>query len=213
MPGTIYVSSGGAKAFAYIGVTYPAGSTLTCTNGSKTLTAKTTSGQWVFAIPEAGTWTVTATDGTNTKSETVEIASEGQSVSVVLSYKFVLFENGKFASGYAVSGGMSISGNYLWVGAVNGKTNWGYVSPAIDVTNYSTMRFIAKQHPIPNSGHRIGLGSSSGSWSEGYTAVIGNSIAQSDTQYSLDISALKGSLHFRMGMYSGNIYCSKVWFE
>ena len=63
----------GSKLFAAIGVTYPAGSTLTCTNGTKTLTAKNTSGQWVFAIPEAGTWTVTATQGPNTKSQSVSI--------------------------------------------------------------------------------------------------------------------------------------------
>lgn len=95
MKGAIMLSGGGSgKLFAAIGVTYPAGSTLTCTNGTKTLTAKTTSGQWVFAIPEAGTWTVTATDGTNTKSQSVEITAEGQSVSVTLSYALILYDNG-----------------------------------------------------------------------------------------------------------------------
>lgn len=94
MKGAIMLSGGGSKLFAAIGVTYPAGSTLTCTNGTKTLTAKTTSGQWVFAIPEAGTWTVTATQGTNTKSKSVSITSEGQFESVELSYALVLFDGG-----------------------------------------------------------------------------------------------------------------------
>ena len=85
--------TGGTEMFAAIGVTYPAGSTLTCTNGSKTLTAKNTSGQWVFAIPEAGTWTVTAMDGTNTKSQSVEINSEGQFENVELSYRTYLVKN------------------------------------------------------------------------------------------------------------------------
>ena len=91
----------GTKLFAAIGVTYPAGSTVTCTNGTKTLTAKNTSGQWVFAIPEIGTWTVTATDGTNTKSQSVSITSEGQFESVELRYALVIIENGTPVQGYA----------------------------------------------------------------------------------------------------------------
>lgn len=81
----IYVLSGGAKAFAVIGVTYPAGSTCTCTEGSKTLKLKDTSGQGFFLIPYAGTWTVTATDGTNTKSESITVA-EGENKIINLSY-------------------------------------------------------------------------------------------------------------------------------
>lgn len=91
MKGAIMLSGGGSgKLFAAIGVTYPAGSTLTCTNGTKTLKAKTTSGQWVFAIPEAGTWTVTATQGTNTKNQSVSITKEGQFESVELAYLEIL---------------------------------------------------------------------------------------------------------------------------
>lgn len=86
---------GGTKLFAAIGVSYPEGSTLTCTNGTKTLKAKTTTGQWVFAIPEAGTWTVTATDGTDTKSQSVSISTEGQFSSVELTYRYYLFKEGE----------------------------------------------------------------------------------------------------------------------
>lgn len=100
--------AGSGKLFAAIGVTYPAGSTVTCTNGTKTLTAKTTSGQWVFAIPEPKTlpetWTVTATDkadSTKTKSQSVSITKEGQFESVELSYALVIIENGTPVQGYA----------------------------------------------------------------------------------------------------------------
>ena len=91
----IYVLSGGTgKAFAVIGVTYPEGSTCTCTDGTKTLKLKDTSGQGIFLIPYAAMWTVTCTDGTNTNSESVEITAEGQSASVKLSYTLYLFKNG-----------------------------------------------------------------------------------------------------------------------
>ena len=85
---------GGTKLFAAIGVTYPEGSVLICSKGTKTLTAKTASGQWVFAIPEAGTWTVTATNGTNSKSQSVEISSEGQFEAVELKYATYIYEQG-----------------------------------------------------------------------------------------------------------------------
>lgn len=89
------VGGGGAgKLFAAIQVTYPEGSFCTCSDGVKTLTAKTTSGLWLFSIPYAGTWTVASTNGSETKSETVEIITEGQSVSVELSYTYWLYNKG-----------------------------------------------------------------------------------------------------------------------
>lgn len=98
---TILGVSGTASgdAYAVIAVTYPAGSVCTCTDGSKTLKLKDTSGQGFFLIPYAGTWTVTATDGTYTKSESVEITSEGQSESVVLSYTLYLIKDGVLQNG------------------------------------------------------------------------------------------------------------------
>ena len=97
--------AGSGKLFAAIGVTYPAGSTVTCTNKQtgKVLTAKNASEdtQWVFSIPEAGEWTVKATHGTNSKEQTVSIAKEGQFESVELSYALVIIENGTPVQGYA----------------------------------------------------------------------------------------------------------------
>ena len=121
----IYVmSGGGTKLFAAIGVTYPEGSTCTCTNGTKTLKAKNTSGQWVFAVPSKGTWTVTATDGSNSKSQSVEITAEGQSVNVELSYwNGELYDAGNEFE--AVTGG--------WVAAALGQQTggWKQVAPSL----------------------------------------------------------------------------------
>ena len=75
-----------SKPYAVIGVTYPSGSTCTCTNGSKTLTAKDTSGKALFVIPSAGTWTVKAVSGSKSTSKTVSITAEGQVESVTLVY-------------------------------------------------------------------------------------------------------------------------------
>lgn len=78
---------GGAKdAFAYIAVNYPVGSTCTATNGVRTLTAKDTSGKFVFNIPNSGTfpqnWTVS--ESTNNNSKTVSVSGEHAWVAVDL---------------------------------------------------------------------------------------------------------------------------------
>ena len=73
----IPLGGGGSKVVASIVVTYPAGSTLTCTLGSKVLTAKDTSGKWVFGLPSTGNWVVKAVSGSKSKSKTVEITAEG----------------------------------------------------------------------------------------------------------------------------------------
>lgn len=81
---------GGSDTYAFIIVTYPAGSTCTASNGTTTLTAPDTSGSVVFDIPTPSStpesWTVTSTNGVNTATETVSITYDGQSESVNLAY-------------------------------------------------------------------------------------------------------------------------------
>lgn len=94
MVGRTNVGGGGGEivvtAWAYIGVTYPAGSVCTATNGTLTLTADGTSGVYVFSIPEPSitpeTWTVSCTDGTKNKSATVSISYQYQVEVVALTY-------------------------------------------------------------------------------------------------------------------------------
>ena len=69
---------GGGIPYAVIGVTYPSGSVCTCKSGTLTLTAKDTSGKVLFVIPYAGTWTVKAVKGSQSKSTAVKITTEGQ---------------------------------------------------------------------------------------------------------------------------------------
>ena len=87
-------SGGGSDTYAFIVVTYPAGSTCTASDGTTTLTAPDTSGSWVCKVPNAGTWTVTSTNGTDTATANVSITTEGQSESVELSYALYLIKDG-----------------------------------------------------------------------------------------------------------------------
>ena len=79
---------------ATIQVTYPAGSTCTAADGVTTLTAPDTSGSWKCTVPNAGTWTVSCTDGSETDSDSVSIASDGQSASVTLTYRTMIYDLG-----------------------------------------------------------------------------------------------------------------------
>ena len=96
---------------ATINVSYPEGSSCTATDGVTTLTAPDTGGTWACIVPNAGTWTVTATDGSESKSENAEITTDGQSVSVSIDYGFDLYKAGD--ERIAVTGG--------WVTGSTGK--------------------------------------------------------------------------------------------
>lgn len=114
----------GGKPFAVIGVTYPAGATVTCTNGEKTLTSKDTTGQAMFVIPSAGTWTVKAVSGDKTASSAVEITAEGQVETVVLVYDLILFDG---TDNTAVTGGWTTQ-------SIEGSGSARIVNGAITVT-------------------------------------------------------------------------------
>lgn len=128
------MGGGAGKLFAAIGVTYPEGSTLTCTDGTKTLKAKTTTGQWVFSIPYTGTWTVTATDGTETVSKAVEITTEGQSVSVHLAYRTegYLYNAGVFDENYervelTKNSSIAYNESNIYIACSGGSIAYGFV--------------------------------------------------------------------------------------
>lgn len=91
-----------AAVFAVIGVTYPAGSTCTCTSGETTLTAEDTSGNAMFIIPEAGMWTVKAVSGNQSVGKAISITAAGQVEAITLIFETVLFDG---ADNTAVTGG------------------------------------------------------------------------------------------------------------
>lgn len=69
---------------ATITVTFPANSTCTCTKSGETQTAYVS--PHTFSVHSSGTYTIAATDGVHTKSDTVTITTDGQTESVTLTY-------------------------------------------------------------------------------------------------------------------------------
>lgn len=177
---------------ATINITYPAGSTCTCSDGTTTLTAPDTSGTWVCTVPNAGTWTVTSTSETETDSKAVTITTDGQSTSVELSYALFLFKPNAPSS--IISGEWEMPANStvtaeaeLTVKPVNNfnddRTWSARTKGQIDLTEYSTLQATCKA----SGGSKTKLEVYSGS-----SAVASAAIGTDLTTVTVDISALSG---------------------
>ena len=83
-------------------IEYPEDSVCTCTNGIVSYTAPDTSGIWYCTVSDTGTWTITCTDGSYTKSKDVELSYDDNYANVLLSYFTVVinvtYPNGAICS-------------------------------------------------------------------------------------------------------------------
>ena len=206
---------GAGRVFSIIAVTYPAGSTCTCSDGTTTLTARDTSGTALFNVPSAGTWTVSCTDGTNTKSKSVEITNDGQIVSVILFYGLYLYSKGNMhtdvggdwsTSGYSRAGwgnfenispkntdeGLSISpGTQI---CVFGKEN------KVDLTEYSKLSFTLATNTTHQPQCFI---TSTKSLMQESNTVANIRFEEQTGEITLDISSISGSYYVAFAFYTG----------
>ena len=177
---------------ATINITYPAGSTCTCSDGTTTLSAPDTSGTWACIVPNAGTWTVTSTSGKETDSKAVTITTDGQSTSVELSYALFLFKPN--APSDIIAGEWELPGNStvtaeaeLVVKSVNnynsGRDLSARTKGQIDLTEYSTLQATCKASGGSNTKLEVYSGSS---------VVASAAIGTNLTTVTVDISALSG---------------------
>ena len=177
---------------ATIDITYPAGSTCTCSDGTTTLSAPDTSGTWACIVPNAGTWTVTSTSGTETDSKAVTITTDGQSTSVELSYALFLFKPN--APSDIIAGEWEMPANSavtaeaeLTVKSVNNYNSNRTISARtkgqIDLTEYSTLQATCKASGGSDTKLEVYSGSS---------VVASTAIGTDLTTVTVDISALSG---------------------
>ena len=219
----IPLGGGGSKVVASIVVTYPAGSTLTCTLGSKVLTAKDTSGKWVFGLPSIGDWVVNATKGSQSTSKTISITAEGQSVSVTLSYQLVAFDNGVIAPefgeiSFAVSGtgGLTDKG-LLRLGGDAYSNDKATFTGAINPSNngYKTLKMLITSS---ESGGTFGLSSDSNTSTTNWIASNQYERGLADAVVSCPIDAVNADCYIKV-ISSNNsserkyANISKIWLE
>lgn len=221
MKGVIMITGGGTKLFAAIGVKYSAGLTLTCTNGTKTFKAKTTSGQWVFAIPETGTWIVTATDPadpTKTKSETVEITTEGQNVNVDLA-ELVLFDFGNqcedITGGWGVLNGSSsnasIKDDSIYVGNT-GTGGHGHMAATINKVKVDGYKTLKASVNVTDAGHIFGVSNTRERLGNTFVASVTTSTLGFDT-LELPVENVVGAYYILFQGESAKMTVFRVWLE
>lgn len=184
---------------ATINITYPAGSTCTCSDGTTTLSAPDTSGTWACIVPNAGTWTVSSTDGDKSKSADVVITTNSQTESVTLLYTTYLFKDGEtydsLTGGW--NGQVNAEKQALQLVAAAGKTANAYTKSKVDMTDYST---ISAKTDANIRGVTLALIIEDSSAS-------GKPVAKADLdtasdEVSLDISNITGSHLIRLYSYS-----------
>lgn len=220
----IPLGGGGSKVVASIVVTYPAGSTLTCTLGSRVMTAKDTSGKWVFGLPSTGTWVVAATNGDKTKSQTVEITTEGQVESVTLSYEIYLFNKGKVSGidwevvelkeGYAsASIGTAITGSTSGGGSV--YQGWS-VSSTTKINTVGYTKLCANVTSITPNELFLGIDASK-KVESGYSDLQAYSLITQKGKVSVDISSIVSG-YIGLGrdwwkMTASQLTVDQIWLE
>ena len=198
---------------ATINITYPAGSTCTCSDGTTTLSAPDTSGTWACIVPNAGTWTVSSTDGDKSKSADVVITTDGQTENITLQYITHLFNNGDtcdaitggWGTGATYAGSASISGQQISIVAYAEKTFSCGPKNKIDVSEYKALSVTVDS--IGNGSLSVYL----------YATSISNPAAKVTTRttgtVSLDISSVSGANTVMLSFYSekgGTVKVSEV---
>lgn len=222
----IPLGGGGSKVVASIVVSYPAGSTCTCTLGSKVLTAKNTSGKWVFGLPSTGSWVVKATKGSQSTTKTISITAEGQAKTVELAYEFYLFNKGKVSGidwkvvdlkqDYAtVSIGTTIQGSTTGAGG-DTYQGWSVSSTTkINVTGYT--KLCANVTSITPNDLFLGIDTSK-NVEAGYSDLQAHSIITQKGKVSVDISSINTSGYIGLGrnwweMNASQLTVDQIWLE
>lgn len=221
-----------SEIYAVLKTMYPVGSTCTATNGVDVLTAPDTSGLALFAIPEPKTlpetWTVTVTNGTNTKSQSVEITAKGQIESVELGYSLYIVENGVSSEVFVKSGKGTggTSGSYITF--KGGTAAWSpegcyYYPVAVDLTGYTTLYFEGYAVKNANEEDIYALACFYAGTTETDLSAS-QEIGWSEEVLSLDVAALEGEYY--VGLYTksahsslegksknATIYAKNIWLE
>lgn len=196
---------------ATINITYPAGSTCTCSDGTTTLSAPDTSGTWACIVPNAGTWTATATDGVENTSESVSITTDGQTVAVELSYYTYLFkpntDTTNVTGGWQLNsnGSLDSAGDQLVATFTNAYNHGSAFNVAtinkIDFTEFTTLvatcKAADKNNAAPRSATFAVASTQSGFNNAGTasTKIASTTFSNSTTTVTIDVSGISGSYY------------------
>lgn len=142
--GAVYTGAAWKELFySTISVSYPAGAVCVCSKGELSFTAPDTSGSCVFALPEAGEWTLRAARGSRSAETVVTVSAGGQNLSAALSFELYLVRSGQRVAEYlphVVNGvyDYGSDGSLILTGSESAQI-YSVMTPQVDLTDYSTM--------------------------------------------------------------------------
>lgn len=184
-----------AGSCALICVKFPDGDICRCEKDGVRLTAEGGPGLAAFSVPEAGTWTVSITDGERVKSRETAVA-EGDVKVMTLAYVpdelVILSPEGGLADGYSGQEGAR------WNGSALDMADCSYLSPAIDLTDYTAMTFRARTTYAQAQGYwgAVYLDPEHTKTSQAECALVKATEGFDMTTITVDISALTGPHYF-----------------
>lgn len=144
----------------------PSGSACVCAKGGEMLTAENVPGIASFAVPSNGAWTVTISDGARGRTGLVDISGQGEIRAIQIAYPNapVVSEGGVLLSTQnGLKSGVTLGGNAVMSGSAIRENGSGgfWLSPAVDVTGYSSLTVTGYLRASSGERSRICLGSSS----------------------------------------------------
>lgn len=198
---------------ATINIVYPAGVACTVTNGSTTLTAPDTSGTWACEVPNAGTWTVSLSNGL---AETVTIAATGESHTV---NKWYLLRDGVANQTYKFGEGQLRSGMSVSVTSGDGvlvckppKSNESVGIATLTPLNLTGFTKMSAEY----SGGMIRLGgytALNGGWNNPNTPVVGTAASAASGTVDVNVADNTDELYVGIGWKTSTISMSNLWLE
>lgn len=220
----VTISKGG-NAFGYIIASFPAGTvSCTCSSGGTVLQADAAGlarGQFVFEVPAAGEWTVTISNGTDTKSESVSITAAGQAAAVELSFSLFILRDGSYGD-YGFKGypgrAVSFSDGEIKTTSSGSSTSPFCFETAIDLTAWSTLVFKVQNTSL-SSAYPFAFGVKTTAnmvTAYAYRAFAAETVLTETSldyrEISVDISALSGDFYIH-GIGVGPTNTSEIWLE
>lgn len=219
-------NAGGGSAYAVIDVSYPEGAACTCSNGVRTMQAKDTSGHWMFQIPRAGEWTVTAENESSSKSETVNV-TESKAYSVDIKFTLILYDSGSehpettgtwqvtsSAGEYAHDCTITKNaGSMVFTAAYNSTASFSHSLP-IDMSGYATLHILGKfDNKSTGESGTVGV-STSNSGEEFNASVSMSGIDSGNVQRDVDLSNVNTNAYFKIYMENTcQFTASKIWLD
>lgn len=227
--------SGGLSASdAILVVTVPTGSTVTATKGGVTMTstiwvtaADPTLDCAIFAISaslfdDVNPWTVTATLGTDTASDTVVI-DDNKEYDLELSYGQYLFKAGtgaivQFGTNNRAQVVTTLTSDYIET-VCNNSTQQGslYTATTFDLTGYETLHFsiFCTYEPVNNVNYGLRMHVTSNqpvanTANPAAVAKLAFDVNSAFTEYAIDVSSISGSYY--IGIWGvGSYKCNNIW--